>query len=63
MEYEEEFFSEEDMLRELRYLAMEGFINVEFDPEHPGSYKHAIFVWKSDKELLAEVEKIAKGEC
>ena len=58
MEEDHRYFTEEQIEKELQYMHLEGLINVEFHPDHPGSYKHAIYKWRSDTEIQAELNAI-----
>ena len=58
MEDDHRYFTEEQIENELRYMHLEGLINVIFDPDHPGSYKHAVYKWRSELEIQAELDAI-----
>lgn len=58
MEEFESPFTEEQIEAELRYMHSEGLVGVEFHPQHPGCYKHAKYIWKSEEEIEAETQKL-----
>lgn len=55
---EEQFYSEKELIKELQYLHLEGFLEVKFHPEYPGCYMNALLRMKSQEEIAAELEAI-----
>jgi len=45
-----------DLNLAISYLIAEGFVRIEFDPEHPEDINYARVFLKTEAEILAEIE-------
>ena len=57
-EEDNEFASEAKIIAEIRYLHLEGFINVNFHPDYPGSYLDARITWRTTEESNEELKQL-----
>ena len=46
------------LVKEIEYLYVEGFVNIEWHPEHPNDLAYAKISAKTDAEILNDIENI-----